>query len=66
MRQQITGQIGNGGTKEVPLKYLSNCWRTLEMSLINCGCRVLLKWSKTWIVVAGIVENQNPSFQLLL
>ena len=66
MRQQITGQTGNGGTKEVPLKYLSNFWRTLEMSLINCNYSLLLKWSKTCIVVAGIVENQNPSFQLLL
>ena len=39
-KQQITGQTGNGGTKDVeiivPLKYLSNFWRTLEMLLINC------------------------------
>ena len=32
--QKITGQTGNGGTKDVeimvPLKYLSNFWRTLE------------------------------------
>ena len=38
-KQQITGQTGNGGTKNVeiivPLKYQSNFWRTLEMSLIN-------------------------------
>ena len=38
-KQQITRQTGNGGTKNVeiivPLKYLSNFWRTLEMSLIN-------------------------------
>ena len=37
-RQQITGQTGNGATKDneimVPLKYLSNFWRTLEMPLI--------------------------------
>ena len=39
-KQQITGQTGNGNTKDVeimvPLKYLSNFWRTLEMPLINC------------------------------
>ena len=38
--QNITGETGNGGTKDpeimVPLKYLSNFWRTLEMSLTNC------------------------------
>ena len=36
-KQQITGQTGNNGTKEVeimvPTKYLSNFWRTLEVPL---------------------------------
>ena len=35
----MAGQTGDDGTKNVeimvPLKYLSNFWRTLEMSLIN-------------------------------
>ena len=39
-KQQITEQIGNGSTKDVeivvPLKYLSNFWRTLEMPSNNC------------------------------
>ena len=34
-KTKITGRTGNGGTKDVeimvPLKYLSNFWRTLEM-----------------------------------
>ena len=38
-KQQITGQTRNRGTKDVeimvPLKYLSNFWRTLKMLLIN-------------------------------
>ena len=37
---KFTGQTGNNGTKNVeimvPLKCLSNFWRTLEMPLINC------------------------------
>ena len=37
---KITGQTGDDGTKDVeimvPLKCLSNFWRTLEMPLINC------------------------------
>ena len=38
--QKITGEIGNGGTKDVEkmvsLKYLCYIWRTIEMDLINC------------------------------
>ena len=29
----------------VPLKYLSNFWRTLEMPLINCEIELILDWS---------------------
>ena len=28
----------------VPLKYLSNFWRTLEMPLINCEINLILNW----------------------
>ena len=28
----------------IPLKYLSNFWRTLEMSLINCGTSLALNF----------------------
>ena len=34
----------------VPLKYLSNFWRTLEMSLINCEVNLILTWSATCVV----------------
>ena len=30
----------------VPLKYLSNFWRSLEMPLINCKVELSLKWYK--------------------
>ena len=30
----------------VPLKYLSNFWRTLEMPLINCEFNLILTWSR--------------------
>ena len=29
----------------VPLKHLSNLWRTLEMPLINCEVNLILTWS---------------------
>ena len=49
-KQQITRHTGNGGTKDVeimvPLRCLSNFWRTLEMPLINCEISCQLKWYK--------------------
>ena len=48
-KAKITGRTGNGGTKDVeiivPLKYLSNFWRTSEMPLINCEVNLILTWS---------------------
>ena len=67
-KQQITGQTGNGGTngveKMVPLKYVSNFWRTLEMGLINCEISLQLKWSKNCVLVADTANDQNPRFQM--
>ena len=34
----------------VPLKYLSNFWRTLEMPLINCEVNFILTWSSTCVI----------------
>ena len=34
----------------VPLKYLSNFWRTLEMPLINCEVNHILIWSKDCVI----------------
>ena len=34
----------------VPLKYLSNFWRTLEMPLINCEVGLILTWSPNCVI----------------
>ena len=34
----------------VPIKYLSNFWRTLEMPLINCEIILMLTWSSTSVI----------------
>ena len=34
----------------VPLKYLSNFWRTLKMPLINCEVNLILTWSSTCVI----------------
>ena len=35
----------------VPLKYLSNFWRTLEMPLINCEVELILDWSANCVII---------------
>ena len=67
-KAKITGQTGNNGTKDVevmvPLKYLSNFWRTLEMPLINCEVNLVLTWSSTCVLIATGVQNQNATFEI--
>ena len=40
----------------VPLKYISNFWRTLEMPLIICEVNLILAWSSTCVITntAGV------------
>ena len=40
----------------VPLKYLSNIWRTLEMPLINCEVTLFLTWSPTCVITNSTGE----------
>ena len=65
---KMTGQTGNNGTKNaeimVPLKYLGNFWRTLEMPLINCEINLLLTWSASCVIVFTHVANQNATFAI--
>ena len=42
----------------VPLKYLSNFWRTLEMPLINCEVNLILTWSSSCVLIATNIQNQ--------
>ena len=47
---KIRGKTPNNDNEKdveimVPSKYLSNFWRTLEMSLINCEVNLILTWS---------------------
>ena len=40
----------------VPLKYLCNFWRSLEMPLINCEVHLDINWSKD-CVISTIVDT---------
>ena len=52
-KANLIGNTENNGTKNgvkiaVPLKYLSNFWRSLEMPLINCKVELSLIYSCNW------------------
>ena len=48
----------------VPLKYLSNFWRTLEMPLINCEVELVLTQSADCVIIYTNVNNQVPTFTI--
>ena len=48
----------------VPLKYLSNVWRTLEMPSINCEVELILTFSANCVIIYTNVANQVPTFTI--
>ena len=64
----MAGQTGDDGTQNVeimvPLKYLSNFWRTVQMPLINCEINLILIWSINCVIVSTNVANQNGTFAI--
>ena len=68
-KAKITGQTDDDGEIDnveimVPLKYLSNFWRTLEMPLINCEVNLILTWSANCVIVSTNVANQGATFTI--
>ena len=60
---KITGKFPKNANKKdveiiVPLKYLSNFWRTLEMPIINCEVDLLLTWFKDCVITNSIDEEK--------
>ena len=45
----------------VPLKYLSNFWRTLEMPLINYEVELILNWSTNSVIIYTDINNHVPT-----
>ena len=48
----------------VPLKYLSNFWRTIEMPLINGEVNLILTWSANFNIVYSDIANQDATFEI--
>ena len=64
-KTSITGKLeGNDTGKEaeivVPLKYLSNFWRTLDMPLINCEINLILTWSENCVITSKATREADP------
>ena len=60
-----TDKVGRNETEiVVPLKHLSNFWRTLNIPLINCEIELILTWSKNCalvdITVKAAGNNNDP------
>ena len=48
----------------IPLKYLSNFWKSLNIPLINCEVELILTWSKNWVLADMTTRNaqrDNPA-----
>ena len=46
----------------VPLKYLSNFWRSLEMPLINCKVELSLRWIKNCVLTTAEINAIANAF----
>ena len=68
IKQKITDQTANNGTTSaeimLPLKYLSNFRRTLEMPIINCEISLDLNWYENYVIVATNVTAQATTFSI--
>ena len=53
--------ILKNATIAVPLKYLSNFWRSREMPLINCKIELKLEWTKYCVLSSARNDNTNAN-----
>ena len=64
-KTSITGKLeGNNVEKDdvefvVPLKYLSNFWRTLDIPLINCEVSLTLTWSENCVLTSKATRDAD-------
>ena len=52
------GELGKDDAEiAIPLKYLGNFWRSLDMPLINCEITLVLSWYKECVLVGRALRN---------
>ena len=61
-----TNDDGDIGNVEIiiPLKYVSNFWRTLKMPWNACEVKLILTLSENCVIISTNVANQNPTFTI--
>ena len=64
-KTKITGRLEGNNTKKeveivVPLKHLSNFWRTLDIPLINCEINLILTWSENYVITSKATRDADP------
>ena len=68
-KTKITSQTDDDGEIAnleimVPLKHVSNFWRTLEMPLINCEVNLILTWSANCVILYTNIADQSATFTI--
>ena len=64
-KTSITGKLEGNNVEKVdvkivvPLKHLSNFWRTLDMTLINCKVSLTLTWSKNCVLKSKATRDDD-------
>ena len=62
-KTKIVGTLGDDVLQKedvtiaIPLKYLDNCWRNLDIPLINCEITLILSWYKKYVLVGRASRN---------
>ena len=66
-KNKIINNTNNAGTKDIelaiPLKYLGNFWRALNIPLISCGVSLELIWDKNCVITSleqRVIAGANP------
>ena len=67
-RIKMAGRKENDGTENVkirvPLKYLSNFRRTIEIPFINCEINLILTCSNRCFIIYNHIAGQEPTFTI--
>ena len=50
----------------MPLKYLSNFWRSLNIPLINCEIELILTWFKNYVLISKATKEANYGADLVV
>ena len=63
-KASITGKLEGSNTKKeseivVPLKYLSNFWRLLDIPLINSEINLFLRWSENYVFTSKAARDPD-------